>query len=136
QVISQPRGLFITAGFLAVLGFTPLPTIPLFATALGLVGVAWGMTRSQNKAEAAKAGPATPTKPEPPAVETLLKVDTLELEVGYALVSLVDTAQGGDLLERISAIRRQLALELGLVMPPVRIRDNMQLGSSEYRIKI
>jgi flagellar biosynthesis protein FlhA len=136
QVISQPRGLFITAGFLGVLGFTPLPTIPLFATALGLAGIAWGMIRSQKKAEAAKAGPATPSKPEPPAVETLLKVDTLELEVGYALVSLVDTAQGGDLLERISAIRRQLAVELGLVMPPVRIRDNMQLSSTDYRVKI
>jgi flagellar biosynthesis protein FlhA len=136
QVISQPRGLFITAGFLTLLGFTPLPTIPLFVTALGLVGVAYGMIRSQKKAETSKSGPAVATKPEPPAVETLLKVDTLELEVGYALVSLVDTAQGGDLLERISAIRRQLAVEMGLVMPPVRIRDNMQLSSTDYRVKI
>ncbi len=137
QVISQPRGLFITAGFLVALGLTPLPTIPLFATALSLVAVGVGMLRSQRKIEAAKTAPsATSAKPEPPAVETLLKVDTLELEVGYALVSLVDTTQGGDLLDRISAIRRQLAVELGLVMPPVRIRDNMQLSSTEYRIKI
>jgi flagellar biosynthesis protein FlhA len=69
-------------------------------------------------------------------VEALLKLDTLELEVGYGLVSLVDAGQGGDLLERVAAIRRQLAQELGLVMPPVRIRDNMQLEAHEYRIKI
>jgi flagellar biosynthesis protein FlhA len=136
QVISQPRGLFITAGFLMLLGFTPLPTVPLFATALGLIGVGYGMIRSQRKAAATKNAAPVASKPEPPAVESLLKVDTLELEVGYALVSLVDTAQGGDLLERISAIRRQLAVEMGLVMPPVRIRDNMQLSSADYRVKI
>jgi hypothetical protein len=60
----------------------------------------------------------------------------MELEVGYGLVSLVDTSQGGDLLDRISAVRRQLAAELGLVMPPVRIRDNIQLEGSQYRVKI
>ncbi len=135
QVMSQPRGLAITAGFLAVLALTPLPTIPLLATATGLGTIAWGMRRTRKSAGVEGEKPAA-AKAEPPAVETLLKVDTLELEVGYALVSLVDTAQGGDLLDRISAIRRQLAVELGLVMPPVRIRDNMQLASSEYRLKI
>ncbi|MBZ0172473.1 MAG: flagellar biosynthesis protein FlhA, partial [Phycisphaerales bacterium] len=69
-------------------------------------------------------------------VEDLLKVDLLELEVGYGLVPLVDTTQGGDLLDRISAVRRQLAVEMGLVMPPVRIRDNMQLEPTAYRVKI
>jgi flagellar biosynthesis protein FlhA len=96
--------------------------------------------RTQRRAEAGKKQEqeqaADKGKAEPPPVESLLKLDTLELEVGYALVSLVDTTQGGDLLERISAIRRQLAVELGFVMPPVRIRDNMQLASTEYRIKI
>ncbi|HYE62863.1 MAG TPA: flagellar biosynthesis protein FlhA [Phycisphaerales bacterium] len=137
QVISQPRGLMITAGFLAALAFTPLPALPLLACAGGLGGLAYMMMRTQKKVEQEKkaAAPAA-QKPEPPPVEQLLKVDTLELEVGYALVSLVDTAQGGDLLDRITAIRRQLAVELGLVMPPVRIRDNMQLSSTEYRVKI
>ena len=74
--------------------------------------------------------------PEPPPVEKLLKVDTLELEVGYGLVGLVDAGQGGDLLDRISSTRRQLALDLGLVMPPVRIRDNMQIDPHTYRVKI
>lgn len=138
QVVSQPRGLLITAVFLVLLSFTPLPTIPLVSTAAGLAFVAWALRRtSATKARAeAKAADTSSMKPEPPPVETLLKVDVLELEVGYALVSLVDAAQGGDLLERISAVRRQLASEIGLVMPPVRIRDNMQLAPDAYRVKI
>ena len=137
QVVSQPRGLFITAGFLGLLALTPLPSIPLLVTAASLAALATGMVRAQKRA-AGKAAQtaAAPKGVEPPPVENLLKVDTLELEVGYALVSLVDVGQGGDLLDRISATRRQLAVELGLVMPPVRIRDNMQLASTEYRVKI
>jgi flagellar biosynthesis protein FlhA len=146
QMSSQPRGLAFTAGFLVLLTLTPLPTLPLVVTASVLGAIAWGMHR-EGKARAAKArrgseGPAgmpgvMPAGPAPEApVETLLKVDTLELEIGYGLVPLVDKGQGGDLLDRISAIRRQLAVELGVVMPPVRIRDNMQLPSGEYRVKV
>jgi flagellar biosynthesis protein FlhA len=140
QLVQQPKGLVITAGFLAILAFTPLPTVPLLATSIGLGALSWIMlrvardeeTRARQEAEdEARAAP----QPEP-QVEDLLKVDVLELEVGYGLVPLIDTHQGGDLLDRISAVRRQLAVELGLVMPPVRIRDNMQLPPSEYRIKI
>ncbi|MEL7239082.1 MAG: flagellar biosynthesis protein FlhA, partial [Planctomycetota bacterium] len=72
----------------------------------------------------------------PPAVETLLDVDAMELEVGFGLVKLVDESSGGDLLERVSMIRRQLASELGLIVPPVRIRDNMQLEANDYVVKI
>lgn len=139
QVASQPKGLMITAGFLLLLAFTPLPSIPLLLIASALAGFSFMMWRGTRKAEAAQqqavVSAAVP-KAEPPPIENLLKVDTLELEVGYALVQLVDTHQGGDLLDRISSIRRQLAVEMGLVMPPVRIRDNMQLPSGEYRIKI
>jgi len=143
QLISQPRGLLITAGFLAALSVTPLPTLPLLATSAALFGLAWAMRRTaraeaqekerQARAEAAaqSAGPS-----EGPPIESLLKVDTMELEVGYQVVALVDTAQGGDLLERISAVRRQLAVELGLVMPPVRIRDNMQLDPGAYKVRV
>ncbi|MEM1329332.1 MAG: flagellar biosynthesis protein FlhA [Planctomycetota bacterium] len=139
QLTSQPRGLVITAAFLAVLAMSPLPTVPLLAAAGALGLVAWGMRRTAvatKKRERDEAVAQRPTAPEPPPVETLLKVDLLELEVGYGLVGLIDAGQGGDLLERITATRRQLAIDLGFVMPPVRIRDNMQLSSNEYRIKI
>ncbi len=140
QLTSQPIGMMITAGFLAVLSFTPLPTVPLLVTAIGIAALAYGMMR-MTKSRAAQAmeaeiSEAAAVPAEAPPVENLLKVDVLELEVGYGLVPLIDTTQGGDLLDRISAVRRQLAVELGLVMPPVRIRDNMQLAPSEYRVKI
>tara|TARA_R110002096_G_scaffold435816_4_gene663258 strand:- start:68499 stop:70691 length:2193 start_codon:yes stop_codon:yes gene_type:complete len=140
QLVSQPRGLIITAGFLAALAFSPLPTLPLLTIAIGLGVLSWLMIRSAKDkvtVEKQKAqSEAGEIAPEPPQVEDLLKVDVLELEVGYGLVPLIDTYQGGDLLDRISAVRRQLAVELGLVMPPVRIRDNMQLPPNEYRVKI
>jgi len=137
QVASQPKGLFVTAAFLALLCLTPLPTFPLLVCSGGLALLAFAMQRAQSSAVAAAAPPiAAPKAAEPPAIDALLKVDTLELEVGFGLVQLVDTAQGGDLLERINAVRRQLAAEIGLVMPPVRIRDNLQLASDEYRLKI
>lgn len=137
QLASQPRGLYITAIFLSALAATPLPTIPLLAAAGILAGVAFAMNRAAKVAETqVEQELQQQNVPEPPPVEKLLKVDTLELEVGYGLVGMVDAAQGGDLLDRISSTRRQLALELGLVMPPVRIRDNMQLDPQTYRVKI
>ncbi|MCE7974876.1 MAG: flagellar biosynthesis protein FlhA [Leptolyngbya sp. PLA1] len=136
QVISQPRGLLITGGFLALLSLTPLPTVPLLVTGAAMIGLALAMGRAVRKQEEAAKAPPPALAPEPPPVENLLKVDVLELEVGYGLVQLVDKGQGGDLLDRISAVRRQLAAELGLVMPPVRIRDNVQLGVNDYRVKI
>jgi flagellar biosynthesis protein FlhA len=137
QLASQPKGLLITAGFLLVLSLTPLPTIPLLLAASVLVVLALAVARSRKIADAKKESEnVKPAVPEAPSVESLLKVDTLELEVGYALVPLIDTNQGGDLLERVAGIRRQLASELGLVMPPVRIRDNVQLGPNDYRIKV
>ncbi|MFZ2873515.1 MAG: flagellar biosynthesis protein FlhA [Phycisphaerales bacterium] len=136
QVISQPRGLLITGGFLALLSFTPLPTIPLLVTGGAMIGLAIAMGRAVRRQEQAAQAPPPALAPELPPVENLLKVDVLELEVGYGLVQLVDKGHGGDLLDRISAVRRQLAAELGLVMPPVRIRDNVQQGVNDYRVKI
>ncbi|MFI4882933.1 MAG: flagellar biosynthesis protein FlhA [Phycisphaerales bacterium JB064] len=132
QVFSQPKGLVITSGFLFLMAFTGLPAVPLLATSVGLGGIAYAMKR------AVKPPPPPPPAPPPPppAVESLLKVDLLELEVGQALVPLVGTGDGHDLLERISAVRRQLALDTGFVMPPVRIRDNLQLHPTHYRVRI
>ncbi len=139
QLMSQPKGLFITSAFLALLSFSPLPTVPLMATSLGIACVAFVLirnTRTQETEARDQAEAEAVSQMPPPPVEDLLKVDVLELEVGYALVALIDANQGGDLLDRVSAVRRQLAVELGLVMPPVRIRDNMQLAPNEYRVKI
>jgi flagellar biosynthesis protein FlhA len=140
QLASQPAALYLIGGFLAMLAFTPLPTLPLLGAGLGLSGIAYALQwkkRTESAAAEARARTEAARKPvEPPKVEELLTVDTLELEIGYALVGLVDASRGGDLLDRISGIRRHLAVELGLVMPSVRIRDNMQLDPNEYRLKI
>ena len=140
QLASQPMALYLIAGFLFMLAFTPLPTVPLVGAALVLAGTAYAMqwmVKKRGIGEAMRARDEASRKPvEPPKVEELLSVDTLELEVGYGVVGLVDASRGGDLLDRIAGIRRQLATELGLVMPSVRIRDNMQLDPNEYRVKI
>jgi flagellar biosynthesis protein FlhA len=140
QLASQPMALYLIAGFLCMLAFTPLPTVPLVGAALFLAGTAYAMqwmAKKRGIGEAMRARDEAARKPvEPPKVEELLSVDTLELEVGYGVVGLVDASRGGDLLDRIAGIRRQLATELGLVMPSVRIRDNMQLDPNEYRVKI
>jgi flagellar biosynthesis protein FlhA len=140
QLTGRHVALGITAGFLAMLGFAGLPFLPLMI----LAGIAAtmavltfrGSKQAASAAASAEAAQAEPEQPEPSATEQALSVDTLELEVGYAMVRLVDQSQGGDLLDRISGIRRQLATELGLVMPSVRIRDNMQLQPNDYYIKI
>ena len=140
QLASHPIALYLVTGFLTVLAFTPLPSLPLLASAALIFAVAWSVNygerqkrvfkQAEARAEAAK----TPADERP--VEDLLKVDTLEIEIGFGLVPLVDSARGGDLLDRISMIRRQLAVEIGIVVPPIRIRDNMQLDSKGYRVKL
>lgn len=141
QLTSQPKGLLLTAGFLTVLAFTGLPRTPLLLTAgvLGVVAVMMMRSGKRKAAQAVEQAEAEATQQNVPTeapVEELLKVDVLELEVGYHLVQLVEPARGPSLLDRISATRRQLAIDLGLVMPPVRIRDNVQLGPKQYRLKI
>jgi flagellar biosynthesis protein FlhA len=140
QLASQPTALYLISGFLGVLSFTPLPTVPLLAAGAMLGGIAFAisqMGRQQKRVREAQARAEAAAAPaEQGAVEDLLHVDALEIEIGYGLVALVDTARGGDLLDRIAAIRRQLAAEIGLVVPPVRIRDNVQLESNSYAVKL
>jgi len=139
QLLRQPRAIMIAAGMLMLFGIVPgMPTLPFFILG-GVIG-AVGYITSQNvkkrelqeqkeKAEKTMIGPEQ--KP-----EELLKIDALEVEIGYGLIPLVDTKQGGDLLDRVSVIRRQLASELGFIVPAIRIRDNVQLKPNEYRIKL
>src|SRR3954447_24913699 len=140
QVFSQPKALIVAAVFLGLMSFTGLPKIPLLVIGSCCGGLAWTMTRSQEKAARVAAAKeqekATEKAKEPDKVEKLLDLDTMELEVGYGLVRMVDTAKGGDLLERISLIRRQIAVDLGIIVPPVRIRDNIQLSANDYVVKI
>ncbi|MDH3582981.1 MAG: flagellar biosynthesis protein FlhA [Phycisphaerae bacterium] len=137
QLTRKPVVLGITCAFLAFLAFTGLPALPMLTTATGIGLVALMVRRpGQSDAEREAAAAEEQAREEPPPVEKLLHVDVLELEIGYLLVRLVDRQQGGDLLDRISMIRRQLAAELGVVVPPVRIRDNMEFQPNEYRIKI
>ncbi len=140
QLTSQPTALYMIAGFLGLLSFTPLPTVPLLAAGSSIGGLAFALghlgkhKKLAREAEARAEASARPADPAP--VEELLHVDALEVEVGYGLVPLVDTARGGDLLDRIAMIRRQLAAEIGLVVPPVRIRDNVQLDANAYQVKL
>jgi flagellar biosynthesis protein FlhA len=140
QMLARPKALVIACGFLALMSVTGLPKVPLIIMAVCCGGVAYMLTRSEKQAVArakhAEREQAAAVKKEPEKVETLLGLDTLELEVGYGLVKMVDTSKGGDLLDRISMIRRQIAMDLGIIVPPCRIRDNIQLGANDYIVKI
>jgi flagellar biosynthesis protein FlhA len=139
QLVSQPLALVLVAAFLGFLSFTPLPTLPLLGAAIGLGVIAWGVSASRAQQamelQMEEQGSDSAATEEAP-VEDLLSMDALEIEVGYGLLQLVDAARGGDLLDRISVVRRQLAVELGLVVPPVRIRDNVQIEPNTYRVKL
>ncbi len=144
QMGQAPGALGVGSGVLLTLGLVPgLPFLP-FATLAGVMGgAAYAMRRTRvaeehrAEEEARRAVEEAPPAPEgPEEVTQLLQVDVLELEVGYGLLHLVDASQGGDLLERIRSIRRQIALEMGIVVPPIRIRDNLQLRPTEYLILI
>ncbi|AIF43744.1 flagellar biosynthesis protein FlhA [Virgibacillus sp. SK37] len=140
QLLQYPKLLFIAAGTIFLLGLTP---INFFLTTLlaGLLALSGYLLLRQT---------AEPDIPDPEEedltesssmkssenVVSLLNMDPIEFEFGYALIPLADSSQGGDLLDRIIMIRRQLAIELGIVIPVVRIRDNIQLNPNEYRLKI
>jgi len=142
QLTQSPVALFITGMVMAGLGVVPgLPTIPFLILGTGIALVGWGRQRAlKAEAEAALKEAAAPVKkdakPEDDRIENYLAVDQMELEIGYALIPLVDVNQGGDLLERITMLRRQCATELGIIVPPIRIRDNILLRPAQYIVKI
>jgi flagellar biosynthesis protein FlhA len=151
QLLFYPRALTILAAMMAVMAVVPgLPTMP-FLTLATIVGMlSWTMHRhgvSPGAAVAAPvvAGKAVPGKPAAGGaataaevrateqMENLLTLDTLQIELGYGLVALADPQKGGDLLERITGVRRNFAQDIGMLIPPIRLRDNLQLGPNEYR---
>ena len=141
QLLTNPRVLGIGAGLLGFLAL--VPGLPKFSFLLlsAIFGVIAYIT-DKIEEETAQASIDTKKAEEasaatgPEDVSSLLSVDPLELEIGYNLIPLVDANQGGDLLNRITLIRRQIAIDLGLVVPPIRIRDNIQLHPSTYVFKI
>ncbi len=140
QILDNPRPLALASIALAIMGlfFPGWSRVPMLLVAAGAATGYVFLERAQRRvATTEREADATAIKPrEPENVAKLLTVDPLELEVGFGLISLVDEAQGGDLLDRVTMIRRQVALDLGVVVPPIRIRDNMQLASESYVLKL
>lgn len=140
QLSAHPRALWITSGLLGTFALVPgLPMMPFLALAGGTAMLARSSRKQEvRRIELAQIGPAPePDEPqESDPMRDLLQIDPIELEVGYALIPLVDESQGGDLLERISLLRKQAALELGILVPPIRIRDDIRLPANEYLIKL
>ncbi len=139
QISTQPRAIFIGSGLLLILSILPgFPTVPLLllGATMGFLGFQLQKLRrkKEEEEERKKLEKEEAEKRKPSALRQLIHVDPLEIEIGYNLIPLVDPQQGGDLLERITMIRRQIALELGLLVPPIRIRDNMRLKPEEYVI--
>lgn len=139
QLFSRPQALAVTGAFLGILMFTSLPRVPLFTLGAACLGLSRTMTRRVTKESAAAAQRAeqelAAKKPEE-RVEDYLTVDPLEIELGVGLIRLADPNRGGDLLERVQRVRQNIASEIGILMPKVRIRDNMRLDAHQYRIKI
>lgn len=139
QLFSNPRVLGTVAGAIFMFGLLPgMPTIPFMFLSVSL-GASSYFIRKQEIAAAAVVAKAEETAPEEPVeekVEQYLQVDPIEIEIGYGLITLVDESQGGNLFQKISSTRKFIALEYGLLVPPVRVRDNLQLNPNEYIIKI
>lgn len=140
QVLKPKRPLMLSAGFLAVLGMVPgMPHTPFFIIAALMGYLAWkGVDIGEEEEEEGVDGlpSASKSEEEREELESLLPVDLLEVEVGYELVPLVDGARDGALLGRITGIRKQIAQDLGVIVPPIHMRDNLQLRPGEYRVML
>jgi flagellar biosynthesis protein FlhA len=141
ELFSMPKAFFMVGGAMAFLGvFTPLPWY-IFVP-FGVLLIAWGNIQKKRQdigaieQEADNADEEANEIRKPENVTSLLQVDPIELEFGYGIIPLADANQGGDLLDRVVMIRRQIAIELGTVVPIIRLRDNIQLNPNQYIIKI
>lgn len=141
QIFNSSRLLYIVAALIALLGvLTPIGIFATFPIAIILAVAAWQISKREKTQLQEDAVQEEEQQIEevrsPESVVNLLQVDPIEFEFGYGLIPLADAKQGGDLLDRVIMIRRQCALELGIVVPVIRIRDNIQLKANEYVIKI
>lgn len=139
QLLSYPRIFFIVAGVIAFFAIMPgMPKISFFTVAALVAFLGYSLRNISALPEAVvpEGEEIEEEAKKPENVASLLQIDPMELEIGYRLIPLVNPDQGGDLFARVTLIRRQTALEFGMVLPPVRIRDNMQLAPTSYVIKI
>ncbi|MEQ1691302.1 MAG: flagellar biosynthesis protein FlhA [Gemmatimonas sp.] len=141
QLGSHPRAMWMAAAVLGAFALVPgLPMFPFVSLAAGAALLARLSGNAEIRRNDLALISAPPTEVEAPApsdpMRDLLQIDPIELEVGYALIPLIDEGQGGDLLERISLLRKQAAIELGILVPPIRIRDDIRLPANEYVIKL
>lgn len=142
QLTAFPKVIAIASGVLFLLGIIPsMPTIPFFILSASAGFFAYTLAKEEKKEKVSKqeAQARVETqelKKEPENIMSLFEVDILEVDIGYGLIPLIDTKAGGDLLDRITAVRRQCATEMGVLVQPIRIRDNLQLGTNEYVIKM
>lgn len=139
QIFNNPKVLFIASGLCVVLSLF-LPTLPFLMLAALLAFIGYTLLKQHKEAQIQEEVQVQESEVEeirkPENVVSLLQVDPIELEFGYGIIPLADVNQGGDLLDRVVMIRRQLALELGMIVPIIRLRDNIQLNPNEYVIKI
>ncbi len=140
QVFNEPKALFVSGAVIVLFGFVPgMPWYLFGPMGLGLGAFAWFLQKSikEKTLEDEKIVEQVVEEPQgPPDMSEYLQVDALELEIGYSLISLVDENQKGDLLDRITSLRKQIALEIGIIVPPIRVRDNISLVPNQYLIKI
>jgi len=139
QLTAKPEALLAASIIILIFGFTPgFPTFPFLAISASVGVFAVRKLRAPAEQPEISEEEEEPEEALQPMddIKSYLQVDPLEIEIGYGLIPLVDESQGGDLLERITSLRRQVATELGVMVPPIRIRDNLQLSSNQYRILV
>ncbi|WHH58952.1 flagellar biosynthesis protein FlhA [Petroclostridium sp. X23] len=141
QIFQNPMVMFLASGVAGLMAIIPgLPFLPFLILAIMLAIAGYNMRKTLEQSEMQEEIEVEESEVEeirkPENVVSLLQIDPIELEFGYGIIPLADVNQGGDLLDRVVMIRRQLALELGIVVPIIRLRDNIQLSPNEYVIKI
>jgi len=141
QVFSKPKAIGITAAIFAILLIVPgMPRIPLLIAASAAGFIAYFLAQSEKQAAVVAARVKAQQEAQPPPVPesmaALIGVDPLSIEIGYGLIPIADPKQGGELLERITLLRKQAAIEMGILVPAIRVRDNVQLGANEYVVKL
>ncbi len=139
QLVARPIVLVVTAVFLAALSLTQLPKIPLLLMGVGCAGLAYVMSRKKQVA-ADKADDEETAQPAEPKVageiDRLMRVDPMQMEMGFSLIRLIEPHDDESLLDRIATLRRRIAESMGLLVPPIRITDNMKLAANSYNINI